>query len=179
VTLTAASPAADADRASPARLSLPGSFEVPDGAGPPSPAATLVLDERGLVVDPGSPAPAEVVAWVSLAGWCVGAWAPPTGQGPGGALLEFTVEPEGAAPRRFVAPGGDPEVLAAVVDDLAARFHPSPPAVPVEAPAGPPGAKVAAVSALLVFLAAAVGLVLAQSAGLVHLPFLGGTGGGP
>jgi len=98
---------------------------------------------------------------------------------------------------RFLVPGGDPNVLSNRITDFAVRHQGLggvPPVTTVARPrrgndrrqgsrsaqAPAPWAKVQPylVLALILFIATAVTLILLQSAGTIHLPYLGGSGPG-
>jgi len=169
-------------------LLLPPDPSNPTGAtGQPVPGLTLVIDDRGVEVTPGGSSP-KAVPWDAITGWRVDPY--DLYGRPGTVITVQTAE----RLFRFAAPGGDPVAIGHEMGQLA-RTHESAGragAAPIAGDtAGGPVAPVAdrpgdslahwqpvLVTVLILALATAVALVLAQSAGAIHLPLLGGYGGG-
>ncbi len=158
----------------------------------------LTIDERGLVVQhPVAGHGPRVLPWSSVSAWRV------DHSGASGAVL--TVE-MGQRSFRFVVTGTDPAEVASVVERFAharacvvgtgdmsrsEQGEGDGPHAPMSRPqmqaaqrarsrsAGrrSPSWRIALALALVILLALGVFLVLAQSAGLLHLPFLGSSGG--
>ena len=179
------------------QVQITGAVLIPtDPTQPAVPGARLTLDRRGVVVESGSSEP-RVVRWEAVKGWRVD---PFEFEGRTGSLV--TVETQRNT-FRLAAKGADAVSLGYAVDALCAHFTrvDAPPA-PTEAAVHPPGArpdprgpevpddalapgadrharwKPVLVVALVLVLATAVSLLLAQSAGAIHWPILGGGGGG-
>lgn len=150
----------------------------PDDRGVTARGLSLSVDRSGIAVGPPG-SPPQVIGWDSVDGWRVD-------PGAGGAIL--TLGSHGRL-ARFFAPGWDPGDLGRLVE--AARGG------PVAGPEGTGGGSVGPaapigarrrraegfarwqpllVVVLVLVLAVSVALVLAQSAGAIHLGFLGGTG---
>jgi hypothetical protein len=181
------------------QVQINGAIIVPtDPSQPTVPGIQLTIDGRGVVVQWGSTEP-RALPWDSVVGWRVDPY--DIGGQPGAIVTVQTHE----RLFRFAAPGGDTASLGYVVDDLCRHYRrlasmaPAATATPGGAvadgaPGGPaaPSATMAAepatgaqlarwqpvlVVVLVVFLAAAVALILAQSAGAIHWPILGGGSG--
>jgi len=144
----------------------------------------LTLDGRGIVVDaPAAGAGPRVLPWSSVTEW----WVSPS---PSGTLLSV----HGAQGSfRFLVVDADPSSLVTHIEALArlggdGSPRPDAPSARREVQAARRARgrgtrrrrswwRVALAVALVVVLVTGVALVLAQSAGLVHLPFLGPTTG--
>jgi len=168
----------------PAELRLHGvrwPLPAPADAGPAVGApAHLVVDHRGVVVGQPAAATGVVVPWAELSSWSVE-------RADDESVVSLATK---TAHHRVGVPATDAVLLACLFDDLAAGYgwRPTPGEAPTlsEPDADEPvertgwrRAQPVLVVVLVVVLATAVGLVLAQSAGLVHLPLIGGNGGGP
>jgi hypothetical protein len=156
-----------------------------DAAGVPTRGGmTLLLDTRGVVlVEPAGDE--RVLPWPRVTGWQVEAWQPQPGIV--GALVTYRTQ---HATYRFGVPRADPGALGYLVEQLghgyvSGRGGPTP---AVEPPAPAASAieervrrlRPVLVVVLVVVLVLMVTLILLQSAGVIHLPWLGGNGsGGP
>ncbi len=149
----------------------------PDDRGPAARGLSLSVDRSGIAVGaPGSPP--QLIGWGSVDGWRVD-------PGAGGAIL--TLQSHGRL-ARFFAPGRDPSELGRLVEaarrgpvagpEGAGPGSPAPAATLVRRrrPGGLARWQPLLVVVLVLVLAVSVALVLAQSAGAIHLGFLGGTG---
>jgi hypothetical protein len=146
---------------------------------------TLDIDHRGVVVTAGDGTP-RTLGWDAVTGWRVD---PYDIEGRPGAAV--TVQTAGKV-LHFAVPGSDPVAISHGVGQLALMHGgmgtaESAPVAPGEADR--PAAEMAVVrrgslehwqpvlvTLLIVVLATAIALVLAQSAGAIHLPLLGGYG---
>jgi len=173
------------DRAEAAELHLEGlTLLDPSDDRPAVRGLTLTFGGVGVAITGAGPNP-RVLAWGSVETLRVDPW------GDGGAVV--SVRGPGRT-YRFVAPGQDPVTLGFVLEGIR-RPPPGPRSVaaataPGPRPRGPRhrggrGRRGASgldrwrpflVVALIVVLAGSVALVLAQSAGAIHLPLLGGSG---
>jgi hypothetical protein len=145
---------------------------------------TLVLDARGVVlVEPA--ADERVLPWHRVTGWQVEAWQPQ--RGIVGALVTYRTL---RATYRFGVPRADPGALGRLVEKfgegyVSGRVAPAPDVAPPAPAPSPVEERVrrlrpVLVVVLVVALALMVTLILLQSAGVIHLPWLGGNGsGGP
>jgi hypothetical protein len=156
------------------------------------PGVTLDIDRRGVVLSAG-PSGERIVPWADITGWRVDAWVRP-GE-PTGTLISYAA---GRATYRIGVPAADVSALGYLVDQLSRGYltleppvGPGPPAtarVPGERdPADrDPGERSAPgrfqriepvlVALLIVVLVVCITLILLQSAGVIHLPYIGGSG---
>lgn len=164
--------------------------ELLEGGGVPQRLAgvRLTIDRRGVVlIAPGTDAE-RVLRWDRIVGWQVEPTT--TATGAPGALIVYRTE---TAAYRFAVAGADPGALGYLVEQLGhgyraqqARAQAAPPPA-AEATAPPAGGIAGAIHrlqpvlvvALVVLLVAAVTLILLQSAGVIHIPLLGGNSNQP
>lgn len=160
----------------------------PDTVAPTLSGLSLSLDRTGLTVAAAGSGP-RLLGWGAIDGWRVD-------PSIDGAILSVQIP---GRLYRFFTPGQDPAVLTFLVDGIrrpretgpaeAAAVTASSGATPAAPATGPRAVRgrvrhrvgfarwhPVLVVLLVVVLAASVALVLAQSAGAIHLPFLGGNG---
>jgi hypothetical protein len=147
---------------------------------------TLVIDRRGVALSTSADGPPRIMPWTRIKGWRVDPW--PGEKEPYGALLTYASDTNTYL---FGVPGTESTALAYLVDQLSRGFLAEARGTKKPAAATPVKAStdesVAAqrrfdavkpllVLVLIVVLVAAVTLLLLQSAGVIHLPLLGGNG---
>jgi hypothetical protein len=145
------------------------------------PGVNVSIVRRGVVLSSSADEQPRILPWSRIKGWRVDPW--PGEEGPYGALLTYASDTN---TYMFGVPGAESTALAYLVDQLSRGFLSE-----ARRPRQPESASSAATTTiqrrlksvkpllvllLLIVLVAVVTLLLLQSAGVIHLPLLGGNG---
>jgi hypothetical protein len=148
---------------------------------------TLEIDHRGVVVTASGTGRPKVIGWSRVSGWRVDPWVHEVGTV--GAVITYASD---FGTHRFGINAGDATALGYLVDQLSrgyidAKSTAATTQAETEATRQPASgiqarvdrARPVLVLVLVLVIAAAVTLILLQSAGVIHLPLLGGNGSSP